>query len=296
MAERKKYAVMTMDVESFSDCDCFKRTKVDLDFDMFDGMENFIEILDRNGVQSTLFVVSNTLHALHGKLSEYAKNGHHIALHGFDHTPPCSKTDDEFRRMTLWAKEHIEDACGVSISGYRAPYFGLDRSKLEILRELGFMYDSSQLDFPLAEKNFSLDLADFKRLNRLTYEKAGFYEFKIGCHEFFGHKYPISGGAYLRLCVWDMMKHFLRQHLAENDLYIFYAHPFEMSKKKLPAFRHMSLTDRMYLNVGRMNYCKRLDEIIQMLISQGYEFVTMEALVSKYKSQNNASDIKICTE
>ena len=285
-----------MDVESFSDCDCFKRTKVDCEVDMFDGLENFIDLLDRNSVPSTLFVVSNTLHTLRGRLREYSRNGHRIALHGFNHTPPCCTTDENFRQTTVWAKQHIEDACGVCVSGYRAPYFGLDRSKLDILRELGFEYDSSQLDFALAEKNCELDLSDFRRVDKLVYEKDGFYEFKIGCHKFFGHKYPISGGAYLRLCVWSMMKHALRQHLAENDLYIFYAHPFEMSRRRLPDYRHMPLTDRMYLNVGRMNYCSRLSEIIHMLRTEGYEFITLEDLCGMYKNSRNASEIKFCTE
>lgn len=283
MDKRTKYAVITMDVESFSEVDCFKRSQIECDIDMYDGLENFIDILDRNKVPATLFVVSNTLHALRERLSAYAKCGHRIALHGFNHTPPYLASNDEFRRTTLWAKHSIEDACGVGVSGYRAPYFGLNRVKLDILREIGFSYDSSQMDFALAEKNQDIDLSGFQRIGDLVYEKDGFYEFKMGCHNFFGHKYPVSGGAYLRLCVWNLMKIALKQHLEQSDLYIFYAHPFEMSRRKLPDYRNMSITDRMYLNVGRMSYCKRLDEIIRMLRFEGFEFITLDDLHAKYE-------------
>lgn len=295
MNNRKKYAVITMDVESFSEVDCFKRSNIECNIDMYDGLENFIDLLDRNNVSGTLFVVSNTLHVLRSRLREYVKSGHRLALHGFNHTPPYQATDEDFRQTTLWAKKHIEDTCGVSVSGYRAPYFGLERSKLNILKELGFSYDSSQMDFALAEKNRNIDLSDFKQLGNLVYEKDGFYEFKLGCHEFFGHKYPVSGGAYLRMCIWNFMKIALKQHLEQNDLYIFYVHPFEMSRRKLPDYRHMSITDRMYLNVGRLNYCSRLSEIIHMLRSEGFEFVTLEDLYAKFE-QNKLSSIKICTE
>lgn len=274
-----------MDVESFSEVDCFKRTRVDNNIDMYDGLDNFIDILDRNGIPGTLFVVSNTLHVLRKRLISCAGRGHSIALHGFTHTPPYQATDEEFRKTTLWAKQHIEDACGVPILGYRAPYFGLDRQKLDILHEIGFCYDSSQMDFPLAEKNCDIDLSDFNRIGDLTYEKDGFYEFKIGCQNILGHKYPISGGAYLRLCVWNLMKIALKQHLEQCDLYIFYVHPFEMSRRKLPDYRKMSITDRMYLNVGRMDYCNRLEEIIRMLRFEGFEFTTLDALQAEYEQQ-----------
>ncbi len=296
MDNRTKYAVLTMDVESFADCDCFKRCHTDLEFDMYDGLENFIELLDRNNVPSTLFVVSNTLHALRSQLRDYQKRGHRLALHGFNHTPPYQSSDEKFRQTTIWAREHIEDACGTSVIGYRAPYFGLDRSKLDILRELGFSYDSSLLNFDLAEKNCAMDLSDFKQLRRLIYEKEGFYEYKIGCHKFFGCDYPISGGAYLRLGVWSMMKHALKKHLEQSDLYIFYVHPFEMSQRKLPGFKHMSLTDRMYLNVGRMDYCNRLNEIIQMLRAEGFQFITMEDLTQKLDQEKRLTGQKVCTE
>jgi len=295
MNKQTKYAVITMDVESFSEVDCFKRANIECDIDMYDGLENFIELLDRNDVPSTLFVVSNTLHALRSRLREYAKTGHQIALHGFNHTPPFKSSDETFRQTTIWAKKHIEDTCGVSISGYRAPYFGLDRCKLDIIRDLGFAYDSSQLDFTLARNNCGMNLDDFKRIRKLIYEKDGFYEFKIGCHKFFGQKYPVSGGGYLRMSMWNIMKPVLRKHLQENDLYIFYVHPFELSRRKLPDFKHMCFTDKMYLNMGRMGYASRVNDIIQMLKEENYQFTTLESLSKKFKNENKSS-LKICTE
>ena len=69
-----------------------------------------------------------------------------------------------------------------------------------------------------------------------------------------------------------------------------------MSRKKLPHFKHMSLTDHMYLNVGRMNYCSRLNEVIQMLRAEGFQFITMEDLTKKLEQEKRISGRKICTE
>lgn len=296
MSDRTKYAILTMDVESFSEVDCFKRTKVECEFDMYDGLENFIELLERNGVPSTLFVVSNTLHVLRNRLREYTKLGHRVALHGFNHTPPYHTSDEKFRQTTIWARDHLEDALGIRVKGYRAPYFGLDRSKLDILREMNFCYDSSQMDFAHATKNCILDLRDFNQIGSNIFEKDGFYEFQVGCHKLFGQNYPISGGAYLRLCLWNLMRVALKQHLRDCDLYVFYVHPFELSQKKLPGYRKMSITDKMYLNYGRMSYRDRLNEIIQMLRVEGFQFTTFEDLYKKLEREKASSAIQMRTE
>lgn len=292
MIDRTKYAILTMDVESFSEVDCFKRAKVECEFDMYDGLENFIELLERNGVPSTLFVVSNTLPMLRSRLRDYIKLGHRVALHGFNHTPPYHTSDEKFRQTTVWARKHLEDTCGVTVKGYRAPYFGLDRSKLDILHELNFSYDSSCMDFPHATKNCMLDLSGFNRIDQHIYEKDGFYEFQVGCHKFFGQNYPISGGAYLRLCVWNLMRPALKQHLRDCDIYIFYVHPFELSRRQLPGYRKMSITDRMYLNIGRTSYYERLNEIIQMLRVEGFQFTTFEDLHKKLERSKANSALK----
>jgi len=61
---------------------------------------------------------------------------------------------------------------------------------------------------------------------------------------------------------------------------VFYLHPFEMTKKKLPFFKELRSYDKFYLKKGISTFSKRVEKIIQMLKKDGYEFVTYDQLVN----------------
>ena len=53
----KKYAVFTMDVEAFTDTECVSYSGADIEVDLLDGFDEYIKILDKYGIKSTLFTV-----------------------------------------------------------------------------------------------------------------------------------------------------------------------------------------------------------------------------------------------
>ena len=274
----KKYAVFTMDVESFADTECVGYSGASVNDDLLDGMEEYIRLLDKYNIKSTLFTVGRLVPQIADRLRDFVRNGHHVALHSLDHVAPMRQSVKQFRRETRRAKKMVNDVLGVDVVGYRAPCFSIDHERLDVLRELGFAYDASYLDFP-ARHTVPVDLSDYESVRGNMFRKDGFYEFGVSQSRLFGHRYPISGGGYVRLGHWGYIKKLIQRHVRQNDYYVFYLHPFEMTKKKVPAIKSLRSYDRFYLQYGIKSYCRKVEQIIEMLRREDYEFVTYEELV-----------------
>lgn len=276
---KKKYAVFTMDVETFSDTECLNSSGIRVDEDMLDGFEEYLKILDSHNIKSTLFTVGDLAPKIVDRLRPHLDNGHHLALHNFTHIAPMSIPLDQFREKTRQAKQQMKELFDVDIKGFRAPCFSLDSARLDILRELGFCYDSSHLDFTRARHTVPLDLSSFRQLRKGIFRKENFYEFGLSKEKIFGSPFPISGGGYVRLSQWWFVKPVIRHYIHHNDYYVFYLHPFELTKKPIPAIKGLASYDKYYLKQGIATYGKRIQQIIAMLQDSGFEFVTFEQLV-----------------
>ncbi len=278
--KKKKYAVFTMDVEDFTDTECVSNSGADITQDMLDGLDEYIRLLEKYNIKATMFTVCRTAQNLKSKLKEYISRGHRMALHGLRHIAPGLMDDDTFHRETAEAKELLEKEFETSISGYRAPCFSLNNSKLNILRKLGFRYDSSRLDYEKARHTEKIDMTGFQEPIKDVFCDNGFFEFGLPCERIFGQKFPISGGGYVRLGHWSFVLPMIRKYLGQNDYYVFYLHPFEMSRERTPSIRNLRFRDRVYLNLGLRTYRLKVEMIIKMLISCGYTFVTFDELAN----------------
>ena len=282
--ERTKYAVFTMDVESFTDTECISSAGMEFSEDMLDGLDRYMAILDRYGIKATMFSVCRTALAAKDRILSHLKNGHKLALHSYDHKPLCDISNEEFRSQTQMAKDLLAEAFGTEILGYRAPCFGIDDDKLQILRELGFRYDSSHLGFSGARHNMSASFPGFRELRKGILRYKDFFEFSLTRERLFGHDYPISGGGYVRLFNWGIIKSIIRDYIFKNDYYVFYLHPFELSQSPIPYLPRLKLYDQYYLNHGLRSYPRKIEWIIQTLIRTGYRFVTFEELSEKMQN------------
>lgn len=274
----KKYAVFTMDVEDFSDTECIQAAGIPVQEDMLDGLEEYIRLLDRYNIKSTLFTVGNLAPRIADRIRVHLKNGHRLALHNAEHVAPMTQSPGDFREKLRSAKKEIAELFQTDVEGFRAPCFSMDRERLDILRELGFRYDSSHLDFPAARHTVKLDLSNFDQLRKGIFHRDGFYEFGLSRHELFGKPYPVSGGGYLRLGNWEFARTMVWQYIRRNNYYVFYLHPFELSRKKMPDYKQLCPRDRFYLRRQHRSFAGHVEQIIRMLRFCGYQFVTFEEL------------------
>lgn len=278
---KQKYAIFTMDVESFTDTECVAYSKEKVEVDVLDGFDEYIKILDSNGIKGTLFTVGNLAPKMANKLKDCIKNGHELALHNYEHTAPAEIETERFKNNILEAKTKLSKMFNTEISGFRAPYFSMDKKHLDIIKEVGFKYDSSYLDFLAARHTVSLDLNNYKKIAKNVYKSGNFLEFEIPKHKMFGFPYPISGGGYIRLGYWPFIKGLIKEYLQQNDYYVFYLHPFELTSQKIPILKDLKLYDKFYLNYGIKAYANHIQQLIVMLKDLGYEFITFNELAEK---------------
>lgn len=160
-------------------------------------------------------------------------------------------------------------------------FFSLDNRRLDILTELGFQYDSSRFDFPKRDHAGYIDVSNFQKLADNVFRRGSFYEFGLPCQQWMGLRIPVSGGGYIRLGNWSFFGSVLCQYLMHSNYYVFYLHPFELSKEKMPHIPNLRKRDRYYLHVGTHNYHYKVELIIRMLKKLGYEFVTFDQLTER---------------
>lgn len=274
----KKYAVFTMDVETFADTECIQNLGIPMELDLMDGFDEYIRILDRYNIHSTLFALGDLAAPVVEKLRSCVKNGHDLALHGYHHVAPLSMSVEQFREQTRLAGERLKELCGVEASGFRAPCFSMDNERLNVLQELGFRYDSSHLNFPSARHTVKMDLLDYELLRPGMFRKNGFYEFGLSNGRVMGADFPVSGGGYVRLGPWFFAKPLLRRYIRSHDFYVFYLHPFELTRRKIPFIKGLKGYDQYYIRRGIRSHGKRIEQLIRMLQKQGFEFVTFAQL------------------
>lgn len=108
------------------------------------GLRRVVELLDRHGIPASFFIPSVSLQLAPEMADLIRAAGHHeFAVHGWIHEMNSSLDTDTERRLVQRAMTELEQLTGYRPVGYRAPSWNFSPNTLGILRELGFLYDSS---------------------------------------------------------------------------------------------------------------------------------------------------------
>ena len=188
---------------------------------------DILDILDSYDVKATFFVLGWIGEKFPGLVKTIHDNGHEIGCHSYLHRLVYNLTPDEFKEDTKKAKDILEQVTGEAVLGYRAPSYSIVNSSLwalDILSELGFVYDSSI--FPVYHDRYGIPDAP-----RFEYKIPGkdLIEYPISTSLIFGKKVPVAGGGYFRLFPYAFTKYFLEKiNQKEKQPFIFYIHPWEI--------------------------------------------------------------------
>ncbi len=271
----KKYAVITIDVEDWYHT-YFPEKDVDRSYSLLDGLDVALDYMDKKNIKGTFFVVGEIADQLKDKLQSMYENGHDIACHNWVHLRPETMGVEEFRAQAIRAKEKLEEILGHPVVGYRAPSFGIDDERLEIVREL-FKFDSSYIKPQKSTKYGKLNLSEFKEVFPCVYKKDDFTEFEVSTQRF-GEMNVLLGGGYIRILPWPFVKWMTAKYLKAGRLYVMYIHPIDLSSKPMPKVPGISFDRYLRTRIGRGDMVRRFKAIIRMLENEGYEFVTFEQM------------------
>lgn len=272
-----KKVILSMDVEDWYHLDYFNRNDCNTNESLIDGLDIYVDLLDRLSLPSSFFVLGEIAEKKIEYFKDLAELGHDIGSHGWNHERPLAMPVEVFRddiNRSLNVMKKINNENG---TGYRAPCFSLDRERLEIIRDSGFIYDSSLINFDNHPLYGSIDMSGFKCDHKYIYQLENFIEFEVTTTNFLNKRVPISGGGYLRLFPWIIMKNLISKHLHQNEIFILYIHPFELSNMPLPKMpSSTSSLTKFRFSHGRGRVVDKIKRVIDMLDSYGYEFTTFK--------------------
>ena len=248
---------LTFDVEEYFHAEAFARVLRPEEWPTLESRvtrstERLLDILDRERVRATFFVLGWVAERHPGLVREIASLGHEIACHGYGHRMIQQLSRPDFERDVTRAKRALEDAVGRPVLGYRAPTFSIMRAtlwSLDVLIEAGFRYDSSI--FPVVHDRYGIpDAPRFP--HRLKAPNGGeITEFPMSTVTMLGRRLPVAGGGYFRLFPYRVTRRAIARINGERQPAMVYLHPWEIDpdQPRLPVgpltrFRHL-------VNVGK---------------------------------------------
>jgi polysaccharide deacetylase family protein (PEP-CTERM system associated) len=212
--------------------------------------DRMLELLRARGVKATCFVLGWVAERFPQLVRRIHAAGHEIASHGYGHDLIYSLKPEAFREDLRRSKAILEDLSGERVLGYRAPSFSITDWSIDILRDEGFVYDSSS--FPTVAHDRYGKLTGMDSGRPIVELRPGFHEVCVSCWKIAGKSWPWGGGGYFRLLPYGLFRRGVHAILRSGTPYVFYIHPWEIDPgqprmsglKRSHAFRH-------YVNLGR---------------------------------------------
>jgi polysaccharide deacetylase family protein (PEP-CTERM system associated) len=212
-----------------------------------------LDQLAARDIRATFFIVGQIAEEDPALVRAIAEAGHEVASHGWDHRRILAMDPEGFREDLRRSREALEQAGGSAVVGYRAPTFSLVRRTawaLDILAELGFLYDSSI--YPVRHDRYGIPEAP-----RGPFVAQGtryeILEIPPATVRVAGVRIPIGGGGYFRLLPWPLMRTALAASRRDRSTgaTMLYFHPWEFDpdQPRLPLKRVSSF--RTYVGIRR---------------------------------------------
>jgi polysaccharide deacetylase family protein (PEP-CTERM system associated) len=277
-----------MDIEDWYHLDYFYSSKCSKEYSMLDGIGKYCELLNEHNIPSSFFVVGELVKSIRATLHDLSKDGNDIASHGWAHLRPMTLSVNQFQKEIIKTKEVIEDAISFPVEGYRAPCFSLNRERLDIVENAGYLYDSSRINFSAHPLYETIDMDSYTPVINNIYRINNFLEFEVTTKKILNRNVPISGGGYIRLLPWFLTNSMIKSYLKLGDLYVLYIHPFELSTKLNPPFPiETKWQTKLRFGMGRKTVSEKLSKLILLLKDSGYCFTTFSLLRKELLSQDN---------
>jgi polysaccharide deacetylase family protein (PEP-CTERM system associated) len=226
-----------------------------------DNVRLFLDLLDERDIKATFFMVGTVAKERSGLIREIYERGHEIGCHGFDHELLYDEDLHGLREKLKAAKAMVEDAAECQVYGFRAPCFSITEAIVPLIRDCGFLYDSSYIRTAHHDFYGQVDFSSWNQVSDYVFEKDGFYEFEMPSLGIGHVQIPWSGGGYFRVIPYLLFRLGLGRIMTGRREFLFYVHPFEMqSSSELPDI--VPLKYRFRYEMGRGRTISRLRRLL----------------------------------
>ena len=239
-----------------------------------------LEMLNETGKKATFFILGMLAQHRPDLVKKIATEGHEIGLHGQHHINMRKLTRQQTYEDINESKKLVTDIIGGPVFGYRAPYFSIDENNLyvlEILAELGLIYDSSI--FPIKLKRYGM--ANFSKTDTLYSLPNGreIVELPLTVAPFNGKDIPIAGGGYMRAFPKFFLNKMFRRLDNNHQNVMLYMHPYEFDTRRIdcstnyPDKAKYSKAKTFLINLRWNLFRNSIREKLKSLLKQ-YQFTT----------------------
>ena len=253
--------VMSVDVDGWSSLLRFYSiahdpSEADLQVNVVNGIEKLLHLFAEHDVKATFFVTGEMAKKHPDAIRMIMDDEHEIACHGLYHERnEYLLTREEQKASIEKATNIIENITGRKTLGFRAPCLRANQATLEVLNEIGYLYDSSFLPMLLPGYYGSLSFR-FKPYYPST-KYSEFLEIPISTNPII--PLPFSG-SWMRNLGLTWVKFGVRMLFNMKSSVMIYIHPRDVLD--LPFVPEVPW--HLYRNTG--NCClKMLDELLTFI-------------------------------
>ena len=270
---------MSIDVEDYFHVSAFAAALDRANWPKFESRverntHRLLDLFDEHKTRSTFFVLGWVTERCPELIRELHRRGHEVACHGLTHELVYKQSPEVFRDETLRSKAMLEDLTGAAVLGYRAASYSITRASwwaLDILTDLGFVYDSSI--FPIYHDLYGVP--DAPRDPHKVGSASRLLEVPLTTVPFAGQRLPCAGGGYFRLLPYGLFRWGLQRVNREGMSAVFYMHPWEIDpgqpriKASLKSrFRHYTNLERTEGRLRRLLQEFRWDRMDRVFLPQ----------------------------
>lgn len=250
---------LSVDVEDWFQVGAFENVIDRDDWDVLahrveDNVLRILDLFDEADVKATFFTLGWVTRRNPTLMRRVAECGHEIASHGYDHARVFTFDRKGFAADIRKAREIIEDAAGVAVTGYRAPSFSIDQrtpwAYME-LAEQGYAYSSSVA--PVAHDHYGWREAPRFAFKPLAW--SDLVEIPVTTAILSGRRVAAGGGGFFRVLPYAFSRWAIRQvNRREGRPAVFYFHPWEIDPDQ-PRVGNAPIRSRLrhYTNLSGMS-------------------------------------------
>lgn len=258
---------LTFDVEEYFQVSAFEQLITKSDWGKWESRVEYstnliLDLLSQYNVTATFFTLGIVAEKHPQLIQRIISDGHELACHGFEHIRVNDHTAAEFFEDIARAKKTLEDISGVTVNGFRAASFSINRIDHWAFDEIikaGFGYSSSI--YPIKHDLYGIPTAP-----RLPFQPVAgndLVEIPVTTFRAGPRNFPAGGGGYFRLYPYIVTKKlisaFQKSMRAPANMYF---HPWEFDPDQ-PRPSGISTKTRFRHYVNQSKSLERLERLIK---------------------------------